>query len=659
MTPVHTRTLAALATLVAMLLLAVAAAPVEGAFYVPGIAPVYHKKDEVVSFQVGTLRSSSVLFPTRYYDLPFCQPAEIKNEKQSLGELIWGDRTSSSLYAVKMLENSACTILPGCDHTKNNKEIVKDIKKLERFIEEGYYADLSMDNLPLFTNTSVLDVACKDKLKPDQLFTAVRGYLLGIPKVCQANKKTLIHNFLDITIKYNTRKDVAEGAEPEYMVVGLVVTPRSVEFKAEDECNSEFKLQEHTTPLSTEGVTRAGENKQLVYWAYSVTWEKSEVEWATRWDEYFRSSLAGSSPGTHWFYVTMGFLVVLLTVLAVSVVLMRALHRDFNRYNVNDPEDLQEETGWKLIHADVFRRPYHSPLLSIMVGTGAQIVCMVTGVVFIALLGFLSPSRRGSLLTAIIALSVLTSFVGGYVCGRFLQYFNRREWRYVFACGCGAPGAVWAVFMLTTFIGIAHGAVTPPLMAILTLLILFLMVSLPLMVIGASFAFRQEPMEDPVRVGKLAREIPEQTGLNSKWFLYSVPPVFPLLTLAVELHFLLQGLWANQVYYVFGFLALGGIMWFIVSALVTIFHLYYVLCYENHQWWWIALLLPGCLGLHFFLFSTYFFITQLSIRTFASTLIYFLYMGLISVGYGLAAGAVGFMAGLWFVRTIYANIKID
>lgn len=61
----------------------------------------------------------------------------------------------------------------------------------------------------------------------------------------------------------------------------------------------------------------------------------------------------------------------------VSMILIRALHKDISRYNsVEAQEDVQEDYGWKLIHGDVFRPPQRSMVLSVLVGSGAQIIAM-------------------------------------------------------------------------------------------------------------------------------------------------------------------------------------------------------------------------------------------------------------------------------------------
>ena len=61
----------------------------------------------------------------------------------------------------------------------------------------------------------------------------------------------------------------------------------------------------------------------------------------------------------------------------VSLILIRALHKDISRYNSAEPqEDLNEEFGWKLVHGDVFRPPTNPMLLCVTVGNGAQVFLM-------------------------------------------------------------------------------------------------------------------------------------------------------------------------------------------------------------------------------------------------------------------------------------------
>ena len=90
--------------------------------------------------------------------------------------------------------------------------------------------------------------------------------------------------------------------------------------------------------------------------------------------------------------------------------MMRTLHADFRKYNQLDANEEAEETGWKLVHGDVFRAPNHPMLLSVFVGSGVQVFGMVLVTMLFATLGFLSPANRGGLATAGVVLYVVMGF---------------------------------------------------------------------------------------------------------------------------------------------------------------------------------------------------------------------------------------------------------
>lgn len=50
---------------------------------------------------------------------------------------------------------------------------------------------------------------------------------------------------------------------------------------------------------------------------------------------------------------------------------------------------MSEESGWKLVHGDVFRPPRNLVLLSAVVGTGAQLALLILLVIIFAIIGML------------------------------------------------------------------------------------------------------------------------------------------------------------------------------------------------------------------------------------------------------------------------------
>ena len=95
----------------------------------------------------------------------------------------------------------------------------------------------------------------------------------------------------------------------------------------------------------------------------------------------------------------------------LRIILVRTLRRDIAQYNKEDEEidETLEETGWKLVHGDIFRPPTKSTILCALVGSGIQIGMMGLITIIVAMFGMLSPSARGSLITG-----NTTSYVPSY-----------------------------------------------------------------------------------------------------------------------------------------------------------------------------------------------------------------------------------------------------
>lgn len=66
----------------------------------------------------------------------------------------------------------------------------------------------------------------------------------------------------------------------------------------------------------------------------------------------------------------------------LTMIMVRTLRRDIARYNAGESDSLAgldetiEETGWKLVHGDVFRPPTNSRLFAAVIGSGIQIFFM-------------------------------------------------------------------------------------------------------------------------------------------------------------------------------------------------------------------------------------------------------------------------------------------
>eukprot|EP00971_Amphidinium_carterae_P063036 1247366-Amphidinium_carterae.1 len=84
-------------------------------------------------------------------------------------------------------------------------------------------------------------------------------------------------------------------------------------------------------------------------------------------------------------------------------------------------EEAAEETGWKLVYGDVFRKPPHFVPLVVSVGAGMQLLGMSLVTMGLSLVGLLSPAHRGNILQSLLLLFAIMGMLAGYVAGRFTK----------------------------------------------------------------------------------------------------------------------------------------------------------------------------------------------------------------------------------------------
>jgi transmembrane 9 superfamily protein 2/4 len=468
------------------------------------------------------------------------------------------------------------------------------------------------------------------------------GFYLG--QVEPRTGSIYFNNHYDIFIEYHrVKQDVRNDKEREWSrVVGVVVQPQSRKYSADgpkEGCGSE-----HDPIVLTQNMAETD-----IQFTYSVYWTPSETAWATRWDKY----LHVFDPKIHWFWLVDTAIVVVILVMTVMSILVRTLKKDIARYNrldqINlddlngtaDMEDgVQEDSGWKLVHGDVFRTPSHTLLLSILLGNGAQIFVMTGCTIIFALLGFLSPSNRGSLGTIILLLYTVLGFVGGYVSARVYKSFQGEKWKLnIGLTPTLIPGVIFAgFFLLDLFLWAKESSGAVPFTTMLVIVAIWFIISIPLSFAGSWLGLRASAITAPVRTNQIPRQIPPcQTSLKPIPSMLIVG-LFPFGAIFVELYFIISSIWFSRIYYMFGFLFLCYGLMIITCASVTILMVYFLLCAENYNWQWRAFLAAGMSGGYIFINCLLYLLTKISLGGFASVVVYIGYSALISLLFSILAG---------------------
>eukprot|EP00405_Crypthecodinium_cohnii_P009670 CAMPEP_0206432620 /NCGR_PEP_ID=MMETSP0324_2-20121206/8067_1 /ASSEMBLY_ACC=CAM_ASM_000836 /TAXON_ID=2866 /ORGANISM="Crypthecodinium cohnii, Strain Seligo" /LENGTH=617 /DNA_ID=CAMNT_0053898771 /DNA_START=45 /DNA_END=1898 /DNA_ORIENTATION=- len=598
--------------------------PVQG-FYLPGLAAREYQAGEGIELKVNKLTSVKTQLPYSYYSLPYCKPkGKIIDSPENLGETLMGDLIESSPYEINMTVPVNCKVL--CEETLDEAKR----NQFRSMIEDEYLVNWILDNLPAATryrNTS-------------GPFLYTDGFLVGIMQ----NRHYYVHNHVTLDIQYHSNPDKYEG----FRIVGFEVEPRSSGAKdASQACSPDV------TAMDIDA-------QDTIIYTYDVKWTYSTTPWAYRWDAYLKMS----GEKIHWFAILNSLLILIFLSGMVAMILLRTLHRDITAYNeVATAEEAQEETGWKLVHGDVFRRPYFSTLLAVSVGSGMQVLGMSIVTLFFALFGLLSPAHRGGLLQSVMLLYTLMGILAGYTAARFCKVFEGDEGRWKFTTLLTAflyPGMFFGIFfLLNLFIWGAHSTGAVPFTTMFALLVLWFGVSVPLVFFGAYSGFRKPSIELPVRVSQIPRAIPEQQWFSKPLFTSLVGGILPFGAVFTELFFIMSSIWLHQFYYLFGFLALVLVILMVTCAEISIALTYFQLTAEDYRWWWTSFFASGSSAVYVFLYSILYFSSRLSIDKMVSTLLYFGYMWIISILFMLLTGAIGTISSFFFVRAIYGSIKVD
>jgi len=591
-----------------------------------------HENVNVVVNKVGPFNNPTETY--RYYSLPLCHEHSTEEEesdaafeqdvevahnfkgekqvgaqkhKQRLGESIVGDRRESSPYEVSYDDSVEWRLL--C----KKHMLPSDIQKLKDAIHNNYFFEMFVEDLPMWGYIG--DVSDEDIL----------GEIMD-------SSKTFLFTHLNFIIGHNNNQ-----------VVSAKVTT---------DMDRRVDISDATKNMH-------------VQFSYSVQWVQETLTWKRRMERYVGTTFLPSSFEIHWLSIINSIVLVLLLTAFLTIILLRVLKNDFSRYMELDDDAIEEEeSGWKLIHGDVFRFPENPSLFCAAVGVGNQLIVTTFCHLSLALTGLISTTRRGSLLAGVVVLYCLTSFVAGFTSIRLYRQMNGKNWVRCIVLTAGLfPAPTVATFMWVNSVALAHGSTSAlPFTAILTVMALYAFVAFPTTVFGGIVAKNYAPADfnAPTRTTKVAREIPtEIPWYRSRPFQILIAGFLPFSAIYIELHYIFASMWGHQIYTLFGILLLAFILLTIVTSFITVALLYFQLAREDHRWWWAAYINGGMTGIFIYIYSFYYYFHRSGMTGLLQSSFYFGYMAVVSFGFFLMLGAAGFQFSLVFVKYIYSRVKCD
>ena len=278
-------------------------------FYVPGVAPTDFRKGDKITVKAIKMTSSHTQLPFEYYSLPFCQPKEgIQYKTENLGEILRGDRISSTAYDVEMNVQYDCRVLCGSSDSPTKFDTAASAAAHYR-IEQEYFIHLIVDNLPCATVFQLPEM-------PEPQYEP--GFRLGFVR----DGKMYINNHLTLLLKYHYSE-----ADQIYRVVGFQVETKSLS-KDRISIGKDGTSCTIKDSGSFQEIKKDGQNE--LFFTYSVKWEESPIRWASRWDMY----LSMADVQIHWFSIVNSVVVVFFLSGIITMIIIRTLRRYGTNMNV-------------------------------------------------------------------------------------------------------------------------------------------------------------------------------------------------------------------------------------------------------------------------------------------------------------------------------------
>eukprot|EP00937_MAST-01D_sp_MAST-1D-sp2_P005126 g5126.t1 len=542
-----------------------------------------------------------------YYSLPFCAPDELEHQKHELGEILAGDRKVKTPYMVSFREDVDEREL--C--TKHLTE--QELKDFEHAVMDEYFFEMFLDGLPLWGYVG-------DDEEEDLIFNRY------------GQSRKFIYPHLSFFVGYNGKHVTSVNVTTDH-------------------------AKRHDISMSNR---HAGD----VRFTYSVKWvEEASVDATARMRRYVDTGFLPGSFEIHWLSIVNSVVLVVLLTVFLAIILMRVLKNDFSRYMQLDEEaSAEEETGWKLLHGDVFRFPARASLFCAFVGTGVHLFVVTFVLLVLALTSVFNAAKRGSVMTATIIIYSLTSGVGGFVSARLYRQMGGLNWVWNVVLNVLAfPAPLMLIFSFLNTVAIINTSTAAlPFGTIIVMLALFMLVTFPLSVIGAIAGRNTSAdFDQPCRTMKVAREIPAAPWYRQRLPQFAMAGFLPFSAIYIELHYIFASVWGHKIYTLFGILFVAFVLLIIVTSFITIALTYFQLVMEDHQWWWRSFLSGGATGAFLYGYSVFYYNYRSTMFGFMQTAFYFGYMAIASYAFALMLGAIGFYSALGFVRTIFRTIKSD
>ncbi|XP_057547974.1 transmembrane 9 superfamily member 5-like isoform X2 [Amaranthus tricolor] len=533
-----------------------------------------------------------------YFDLPFCRPDPMVRRKESLGEVLSGDRLTNSRYEMKFQEMKVVEIL--CAKTLNKEEVVK----FRDAIQRDFYFQMYYDDLPLWGYIG--------KVEKASLSLDVKGPRFYL----------FTHVQFDVLYNGNHVIEVLAFSDPNHVV----------DITEDAEIDVKF--------------------------TYSAKWNKTSIPFANRMRRYSKASFLPPIQQLHWFSIINSVVIILLSMGLLAMLYWWNIQSDLKKYFNGDEDD--REIGWACIDGDVNRCPKLLPLFCAVLGCGTQLLLMVCCLFVLTSLGLLEPYTHGTLWTASVVIYTITSAVAGYTAASYHCQFSETGWeRSVLMAGLLFIGPSVLVLFVVNTVAVSYGSTAAvPLGTIVVMLLIHIFITTPLLVLGGTVGCYYSSRHFVPSTKRYVRKILPLIWYMKIEIQMFLGGLLPFSAVLVELHLFYASTWSYKLFTQPSILFINFSMLVCLTVILSVGLTYIQLSMEDPEWWWRSILRGGSTAIFMFVYCIYFYAR--SNLSGLMQLCYFLgYNACIFYACFLMLGAIAFRSSSMFVYYMCHGVKSE
>lgn len=557
----------------------------------------YAKGDFVPLYanKVGPFQNPSETY--RYFDLPFCPPAQVTEKREALGEVLNGDRLVHAKYELNFREDKELESL--CKKTLSREEV----KTFRDAIKQEYYFQMYYDDLPIW------------------------GF---VGKTDYQELKHLLSTNLHFEIFYNEDRVIEISvafSNPAYLV----------DITEDKEVDVEF-----TYSVRWKSTQKSFDRRIEKYAKDSFLPQHLEIHWF---------SIINSCVTV---LLLMGFLAtILMRVLKNDFI-------KYSR-DEEAPEDQEESGWKYIHGDVFRYPAYKSLFCALLGSGTQMLTLAIFIFMLALVGVFYPYNRGALYTALVVIYALTSGIAGYSAASFYQQLEGTNWVRNLLLTGCLFCGPLFLTFCFLNTVAIAYNSTAAlPFGTIVVILLIWTLVTSPLLVLGG-IAGKNSKVEfqAPCRTTKFPREVPPLPWFRRTIPQMAMAGFLPFSAIYIELYYIFASVWGHNVYTIYSILFIVFIILIIVTAFITVALTYFQLAVEDHRWWWRSVLCGGSTGVFVFGYCFYYYYARADMTGFMQTSFFFGYMACVCFGFFLMLGTVGFRASLLFVRHIYRSIKCE